>query len=105
MVLRRVAHQVRAGLRASDVICRWGGEEFVAVLLDCDGLAAAALANKVREAVAELSFEVNGDQFAVTVSVGAAEYHDNESSMVISRADQALYRAKESGRNRVVLAT
>ena len=105
MVLRRVAQEISITLRASDILCRWGGEEFVAVLADCDGLACAAIGNKIREAVAAMQFEVNGVHFSVTLSAGAAEYHDNEASLVMNRADKALYRAKGEGRNRVVLAT
>ena len=108
-ILRRVqdglAQEIRITLRASDILCRWGGEEFVAVLADCDGLACAAIGNKIREAVAAMQFEVNGVHFSVTLSAGAAEYHDNEASLVMNRADKALYRAKGEGRNRVVLAT
>ncbi|MGL5286197.1 diguanylate cyclase [Aeromonas sp. RU39B] len=105
MVLRRVAQEIRSTLRASDILCRWGGEEFIAVLVDCDGLACASIGNKIREAVAAMSFEVNGASVGVTLSAGAAEYHDNEASLVINRADKALYRAKAEGRNRVVLST
>lgn len=104
MALRRVAQQLQAMVRTSDVVCRWGGEEFVVLLPECDGLAAVALAEKVRDAIAAMTMDVNGDALVVTVSAGVAEYQEENAISVLNRADKALYRAKAAGRNRVVLA-
>jgi diguanylate cyclase (GGDEF)-like protein len=97
-VLQRVAAALREGLRVGDTVARWGGEEFC-VLLPRMGLAdAQALAERLALLVAA------GAEPRVTISVGVAQAQADQESAedVIRRADVALYRAKESGRNRVV---
>ena len=100
-VLKRVAQNLRDGLRVGDVVARWGGEEFC-VLLPHTGLAEAyALAERVAMQIAATG------QPQVTVSIGVAEalVQSEEPDSVIRRADAALYRAKQAGRNRVISAT
>ncbi len=98
-VIVGVAKALHSTLRESDVAARWGGEEFLAVLPDTDLRSARAIAERVRAAV-EASECVAG--LRVTVSIGAAELVDGEHvEGTIGRADAALYKAKDAGRNRV----
>lgn len=100
-VLREVAHKVRASVRQGDVVARWGGEEFVVLLPNTDFAACARVAEKVRQAVEEL--ELEGASLRVTVSVGAGGYPApgvDSLAALLEVADQALYRAKQGGRNR-----
>lgn len=98
-VLRAVARTVAASLRRSDVLARWGGEEFVILLPHTDLAAATEVAEKVREAVASSS--VSGVR-PVTASFGVTQYgREEELHDLVARADQALYTAKRLGKNRV----
>lgn len=101
-VLVNVAKLLRVHLRSSDVICRWGGEEFLLVLPECDQASAMKLANKIRELI-ELSLkEVGGHEMNISASFGVAQFNGHEApDSLFHRADQALYLAKELGRNRV----
>jgi diguanylate cyclase (GGDEF)-like protein len=105
--LRRVAAQLRQGLRKSDIAVRWGGEEFLVVLNNCAIDEAQQIAEKIRQRIAQESLEVDGSHIALTVSVGVSQFSGNEpSEQAISRADAGLYLAKQGGRNRVcVLAS
>jgi len=103
-VLKKFAACLSAAVRASDVVARWGGEEFVVVLPSTDRRSAQALAEKIRTAVAKISFEdVRSGLTGVTVSIGAAAFpeHGKNPELLMKSADLALYRAKERGRNRV----
>ncbi len=99
-VLRVVANLVRGLLRAEDVAGRYGGEEFIYLLPGTLAPQARVVAEKVRQAVANQHFSV--PELSVTISLGIATFpgHGTESSVLMKRADQALYRAKETGRNR-----
>jgi len=99
-VLRQVARQLQTGVRVYDTAGRYGGEEFLAVLPEADPEAGRLVAERLRALVAG---EVRcGDGEAVTASFGLAQYRKDESAdALLARADQALYRAKEAGRNRV----
>lgn len=101
-VLRRVAAVVAANLRGSDVFGRWGGEEF---LIACQGTRlrdATRLAEKLRERVQQAEIDGPGGRIAVTASFGVALAPPGGSTAdALKRADEALYRAKEAGRNRV----
>jgi two-component system, cell cycle response regulator len=101
-VLREVALRLKGLLRKEDRPARWGGEEFLVLLTDTDAEQAAIVAEKVRAAIADAPVEVNGVAIDMTISVGVAT-HDGELDPLdlIKRADRALYRAKDAGRNRV----
>lgn len=111
-VLRDLAQLIDAQIRATDVAARFGGEEFVILLPDTDARAGEQLAERIRAAVELETFRIaDGTALTVTVSVGVAARSLERSAEdlkaagdeLIARADVALYRAKGSGRNRVVV--
>ncbi|UYO00400.1 MAG: PleD family two-component system response regulator [Devosia sp.] len=104
-VLREFAARVKRNIRGVDLACRMGGEEFVVLMPDTDSAQAEAVAERVRQSIAERAFEVSGGRpLSVTVSIGASriETPADTAEMLIKRADVALYRAKHEGRNRVI---
>lgn len=104
-VLREIAHRMRQAIRPYDGIGRYGGEEFLLVLPDCDTPGATALAERLRMAVANEAIMLAEGVIPVTLSLGIATCEGSmEASTLITRADEALYRAKDGGRNRVELA-
>ncbi len=101
-VLCQLAACVRAGVRRDELFARYGGEEFAVVLPEAAVESAAAFGDRVREAVAAEHFEVAGRPLPVTISVGVADTAGLETphaEELIARADKALYRAKNEGRN------
>lgn len=99
-VLQGFSQNLRDGLRQSDIVCRWGGEEFIILLKDTGNATAQQLAEKVRSEVAARRYPFKGVNLQVTTSIGLAEMHPNDSlDSLIGRADRGLYRAKQSGRN------
>ena len=93
---------IRSVLRKSDFCGRYGGEEFLIVLTQTDLQDAKVFAERVRACVEESFFPELGRKSRITVSIGLAEHRTNEGiEKTISRADEALYRAKKDGRNRV----
>lgn len=107
-VLKSFSVSIARAIRASDVVARWGGEEFVVLLPSTVGQAAKTLAEKIRKSVENLSFEeqVPGLK-GITVSIGTAAFPDDGTTeeILLKSADLALYRAKSRGRNRVEAAT
>ncbi|MGH9867230.1 MAG: diguanylate cyclase [Candidatus Polarisedimenticolia bacterium] len=104
-ILKKVAALLRAQLRADDIPARYGGEEFVVVLPNTSKEDAVTTAEKIRRAIESSAFPLaNGHSACVTISGGVAALTvDGSSSQeVLSAADQALYLAKEQGRNRIV---
>lgn len=101
-VLRGVADAVRAAIRTSDIAVRYGGEEFV-VLADVPALEpAVVLAERIRRQIAEASLPVQKGSLSVTASAGVVLRAQKESFLsALARADEALYKAKQAGRNRV----
>ena len=98
-VLQRVAAVLRTGVRDTDSVVRWGGEEFLLVLPYCEQAAALLQAERLRERVADAE---QGEVGRVTVSMGVAELQQGETlAGLIERVDQALYQAKHAGRNQV----
>ncbi len=100
-VARIISQNIRAG---TDLLARYGGEEFVCMLADTDRVRAGETAERIRESIAAKVFESGTVRFQVTMSIGAAIYplDSRHAREVLEKADKALYRAKETGRNRLV---
>lgn len=105
-VLRDFSDRLRACIRGIDLACRYGGEEFVVVMPDTDIGVATMVAERIRRRVAGDLFPIQGGQksIEVTISIGIAARSTPEdtAAMILKRSDEALYRAKRDGRNRVV---
>jgi diguanylate cyclase (GGDEF)-like protein len=102
-VLKLVARTIVRNLRDSDVACRYGGEELVAILPDTDLMGGKIAAEKIRQAIEKLKLAVVGKTVGFTLSVGVATYPLNaeDKAGLIEAADGAVYEAKEAGRNLV----
>lgn len=100
-VLVHVANLLQDSIRETDTIGRWGGEEFMIILPQIQHEQALAVAEKIRQAISSAHFAIAGQ---VTASLGVTSLSEDDSEQqFIARADAALYRAKDTGRNRVVL--
>jgi diguanylate cyclase (GGDEF)-like protein len=104
-VLRALATELRQQVRDSDVVGRFGGEEFTVLLPHTDGEGACRIAERLRSSAGVLSVSAAGAQISVTVSIGVAELgqHGQDLFELLAAADLALYRAKDAGRNQVRL--
>ncbi len=103
-VLKQVAQTLKKNVRATDIVCRYGGEEMSIILSNTDKDEAIITAQKICQAVAHKPFKLSGDQEStVTISLGVATYPQDGSkpSELIEHSDKGLYLAKENGRNRV----
>ena len=102
-VLRIVAETMKACFRRTDVICRYGGEEFLVILNGTDLKGSVFAAEKFRQTIATTAIIFDGKQIPVTISGGLAQVKLGEetTTAAIARADAALYQSKESGRNQV----
>jgi len=107
-VIIKVAHIIEAEVRTSDIVARFGGEEFVMLLQDCNLDDAYKVAEKVREDIEKTSISVHIDtEVKFTVSIGVAQFSEvdnNNIELTLSRADEALYKAKNIGRNKTVVS-
>jgi two-component system, cell cycle response regulator len=104
-VLREFAIRIRKSIRGIDLACRYGGEEFVVVMPETDLAVATMVAERLRRRIAAEPFQIQqgSGSVEVTISIGiAALGAQDNAATVLKRADQALYRAKRDGRNRVV---
>ena len=105
-VLREFATRVRKSIRGIDLACRFGGEEFVIVMPETDMAVATIVAERLRRRIASEPFPIKqgAASIDVTISIGIATLDavDDNAGNILKRADQALYRAKRDGRNRVV---
>ena len=104
MVLRRVAEILKKTIRTEDSIARYGGEEFVIILTESDRKGGMLMAERLRNAIERVTFPLEGNSISITISIGAATYpaDGGEPWELIEHADQALYAAKDQGRNRAV---
>ncbi len=99
--IKAIGQTIQKNLREVDFFCRYGGEEFVALMPETQGIAALGVFNKIREMIAGSSFNYKEHQLSITFSVGLTEFKNGDTlELVFERADQALYTAKASGRNR-----
>ncbi|MEO0443120.1 MAG: diguanylate cyclase [Pseudomonadota bacterium] len=104
-VLKIVANAVSKRLRNVDFMARFGGEEFIVVLPETKGDSALETLNRIRDALANAPFRYRDEKLSITVSIGVSEFKQgDDAETVFARADEALYKAKESGRNRCCLA-
>ena len=105
-VLQELATRLKAQVRAIDLCCRMGGEEFVVILPETDLQVGFTVAERLRRAIANKPFNAGAKQgpLAITVSIGVAGFESltDTPQAILKRADDALYEAKRSGRNRVV---
>jgi diguanylate cyclase (GGDEF)-like protein/PAS domain S-box-containing protein len=104
-VIKSVADILVKGFRKTDVICRYGGEEFLIILPASDLEGAAIAAEKVRQSIEGFDFEFQGQKIPVTMSMGVAQIivGKEKGTDTIARADAALYSSKQNGRNQVTL--
>jgi diguanylate cyclase (GGDEF)-like protein len=100
-VLIGFARDLESCLRHSDIVCRWGGEEFIVLLKDTDGETGLMVAEKIRQHVEQQRYAYNDNALQLTVSIGLTTLQtDDTLHTLLSRADHAMYRAKQAGRNR-----
>ena len=100
-VLAEVARRLAGAVRGGDELARWGGDEFVAILPGTDKPGALRAAERLRAAVAAAPVQAAETELAVTVSVGWAHWSGDTPDDLLARADSALYRAKDAGRDTV----
>lgn len=105
-LLRQLGEVIRQHARKDDICCRYGGDEFTVVMPETIKAEAAMVAGRLRQAVQDRIFQLDGATAKITVSIGVAGYPQDTSSRpaLVKAADDALYAAKQSGRNNVKLA-
>lgn len=104
-VLRVIAGKIKETLRSTDILIRWGGEEFVTILYDCSNQDALNCAEKIRKSVENTIFPLEGESnFNVTVSIGCSSYTqaNDEFLNLVDHADIAMYKAKHTGKNKAI---
>jgi two-component system cell cycle response regulator len=105
--LKKIVNVLRDQIRVTDLLARYGGEEFAIILCDMEIEFALSVAERLRRAIERIEFHVSGviEPFHRTISIGMAAFDGAESvTRLIERADKALYSAKASGRNKIVIA-
>jgi diguanylate cyclase (GGDEF)-like protein/PAS domain S-box-containing protein len=101
-VLRLIANTLRHHLRATDSCGRWGGDEFLALILDIDPEGVKVVAEKIRRLVEQTKIQGVDKNLGVTVSIGASVSHpDDTVESIVRRTDELMYKSKQNGRNRV----
>ncbi len=106
LILKRTVELIKSSIREEDLVIRWGGEEFLVVLTDIPSQKAVEIAERIRKHIEQTALQLpNGSKLNITVSIGVACTAKENTYLfeeLFKIADQRLYRAKESGRNRVV---
>jgi len=103
-VLQTISNLLRSALRDYDFVARWGGEEFIFLWPDTDMVVARQISERLRERISSSHISFEGHVIAVSMTLGIAQFSVGEKwPSVVARADEALYRGKTEGRNRVVL--
>jgi len=102
-----IANTIKDCLRTSDIICRYGGDEFVVLLPQLPADRAVETAERLRSAIENTSFDVDGKKITTTVSIGIATYPDEVliAEELLEKADLTLYESKKAGRNTVISYT
>lgn len=102
-VLKKIADVLQGSMRKADLICRYGGEEFVFILEKTNADNAVKVMEKLRDAIASCGFHFRGNRVQITMSFGVTQFtkDDNQPDDGFARADKALYKAKQEGRNKV----
>ena len=105
-ILKELSSRIGSAIRHYDVVSRYGGEEFLVLLPGVDINTAVNTAERFRELIGKTPFESGKKRINVTISLGAAQLaKDEKSDILIGRADAALYKAKQNGRNRVEISS
>jgi diguanylate cyclase (GGDEF)-like protein len=106
-LLQHLVRCIREQLRGSDVMARFGGDEFIVLLTETNNIGALEMAERIRKAVEVSRFDVRSSDTSITVSIGVASYpeHGGDLDVILDKADKAMYRAKQRGRNRVIAYT
>jgi diguanylate cyclase (GGDEF)-like protein/PAS domain S-box-containing protein len=101
-----LSEKISAVARESDIVCRFGGEEFLLVMTGANLDVALSRAEELRKSVEDISIDIDGIRVGITISIGVSEYpaHGEDSEDTIEKADKALYVSKQNGRNRVTSA-
>lgn len=105
-ILKQVIQEIKKSIRKTDLLFRYGGEEFVLLLHKTSLENAAKVADKIREHIAQSQFHFKDETIDISISMGAAALQENDAGIsLLERADDALYSAKNLGRNRVCTET
>ncbi len=103
-ILKMAAKTLSNSLRSFDTMCRWGGEEFVAIIVNVDAKRLQTVCEKLRAMVEQSSIALNGRSLGVTISIGGTIAGDGDDMQsLIRRADELMYRSKSAGRNRATI--
>jgi len=104
LLLRHLVNRIRDGLRSSDVVARFGGDEFIVLLTETGPDGAVEVAERIRRGVEDARLDLGGNFVRSTVSIGVSSYPTGGADLgaILEKADQALYRAKQAGKNRVI---
>ena len=104
-VLRQTAQRMLVGLRSHDVLARWGGEEFALLLPHCSPTDAEKVAERILNSLRQATLPaLEGGRVTVSIGIAAARHDDDDFQAVVARADHALYRAKDAGRDQSMLS-
>lgn len=102
-VLIEISKTIQKNIRSIDVLCRYGGEEFIILINNLSDNEVTSIAQNIRKDISKIKFNTNNLSFSVTISIGVAKYKESfDCNEIISIADTALYEAKKSGRNKVI---
>ncbi len=104
IVLQKFSDQIKNSIRKTDTIARWGGEEFIVLLVGIDNETCSLLAEKIRQQFEDLEINIGDQEVKITVSIGATISREKDDSIdvIINRADKLLYHAKQKGRNCII---